>query len=889
MLPPQRIISPLFFKGRLVVGVVLILTASVAALSTAQITEDSSKQIVATRINPHPPKIDGNLNDEIWQKAKFATGFTQKEPVEGDLARDKTEVAFVYDDEAIYVGARMHSTEPDKTIATVSRRDNDGTSEKIIVSLDTYHNGRTAYSFAVTAAGVRVDYYHSSDDEYNRDYDWNPVWEAKTVREADGWTAEMRIPFTQLRFANQDIQVWGINMNRWVPSINEDSYWVLVPKDENGWSSRMGELIGIEGIDASRRIEVLPYAAADGLFNERMIEEGDPFNDGSDFQYRFGADVKMGVGPNLTLSGTINPDFGQVEADPAVVNLSAFETFFDERRPFFTEGSELFSGGGAGYFYSRRIGAAPHLEPVFDFFSTPKSTSILGAAKLTGRLNSGLNVGVLAAYTQHEEADVYDAASDTFDRVSVEPATGYGVLRLQQEFGPNGSTGGMILSAVERDLQPGSGLDQLLRKRAITGGTDWNLRWEDGKYELGTNVGFSYVEGSEPAMLRTQESSARYYQRPDADYVSIDSTQTSLSGWKSELWFEKNSGEHWLGGFGGSVESPGFELNDGGQLGTADDIDSWAWLRYRENDAGRLFQNWRVYGGLGSGWNFGRVQQYSYLDLESVFTFKNFTGTFLGFEYYPSAESDNMTRGGPLMGTGSSWNVWAELWSNSKNKTTWNLYTGYSEGETDSWSYWAGGGVTFRPGARWQFSVNPEWNNRTDSRQYIDTQGGGSAATYGSRYIFSFIDRSQLSVQMRLNYAFTPDMTLEWYAEPFAASGRYHDFGELPAAGSEDLRFYGTDGTTISAIDPGKEYEVTDGANTFTIERQDFNVLSYRTNLVLRWEWRPGSTLFLVWQQNRSEFLSTGNQVGPHSLTDAMNAPGDNFLAIKISYWIPFL
>ncbi len=890
MNPLRRITSKWVRTHRLIIGFSLTALTLTAPLASAQTSDEppAKKQITALRINPHAPKIDGKLNDEIWQKAVFVGDFTQKEPAEGEPAAERTEIAFLYDDHAVYVGARMRSTDPEKIIATVSRRDNAGTSERIIVSLDTYQNKRTAYSFAVTAAGVRVDYYHSRDSEGHRDYDWDPVWRAKTERNADGWTAEMRIPFTQLRFANRDVQTWGVNINRWVPTNNEDSYWILVPKEETGWASRMGELVGIQGIEPSRRVELLPYVVADGLFNAGAVEAGDPFHNGTEFEGRVGGDIRMGVGPNLTLEGTINPDFGQVEADPAVVNLSAFETFFDERRPFFTEGSQLFGGGGAGYFYSHRVGARPRLSPEGDFFSTPKSTSILGAAKLTGRLNSGLNVGVLGAVTQHEKASVYDGTNGGFKRVSVEPATGYGVLRLQQEFGESGSTGGIILTGVERDMEDGSDLDNLMRTRALTGGTDWNLRFKDGKYELGANAGFSYVEGSQASMVSTQESSARFYQRPDADYVDLDTTRTSLSGWKSNLWFEKNSGKHWLWGFGGGSESPGFELNDGGRLSTADDIDGWAWLRYRENDPGTLFQKWWVSASTGHGWNFGRVRQYSFLDLESVFTFKNFMGTFVGVEYFPDAQSDNLTRGGPSMGTGASWNAHWELWSGTQKKTTWGLWADYNEGETGGWSYWTGGNVTFRPGDRWEVSFGPRWNHSSSSRQYVDTQSGGSAATYGDRYIFSFIERSSLRLQTRLNFAFTPDLTLEWYAEPFAASGRYHDFGELDAARSKDLRFYGTDGTTIEEIERGI-YEVTDGSDTFQIEQEDFNILSYRTNLVLRWEWRPGSTLFFVWQQNRAGYDPIGNRVGPSNLFDAVSAQGDNFLAVKLTYWIPFL
>ncbi len=872
----------------------LRMSSGLCALSAALIlpaepaypqTGSEPKRIVAIRVNPHVPKIDGKLDDETWINAEYASSFTQKEPTQGEAAKHRTEVAFVYDDDALYVGARMYCTNPDGILSTVTRRDNAGTSERIIVSLDTYNDNRTAYSLAVTASGVRADYYHPTDNEGDRYYDWDPVWEAEAARNAEGWTAEMRIPFTQLRFRNSDVQTWGINMNRWVPTGNEDSYWIVVPKDQTGWSSRMGELVGIEGIKPSRRIELMPYVAGDAMFNKGGVDPNDPFHDGSALEGRAGADFKRGVGPNLTLEGTINPDFGQVEADPAVVNLSAFETVFGERRPFFLEGRQLLSGGGSSYFYSRRIGARPRLTPEGDFLSTPKSTSILGAAKLSGRLDSGLKVGMLGAFSQHETADVY--YNDEFKEVSVEPATGYGVLRLQQELGASGSTGGVILTGVERDLESGSELDAMVRRRAITGGTDWNLRFKDRTYQLGADAGFSYVEGSSESILGTQESSARYFQRPDADYVELDTTATSLSGWKSRLFFEKNSGKHWVWGLGTAVESPGFEINDTGQLSTADDIDSWTWVQYQENTPSKLFQNWSLWTGSGAGWNFGSVHQYSYLDLESRWMWKNYTGSFLGFEYSPRAQSDNLTRGGPIMGTGSSWNVWAETWSSAQNKTTWNVWGGYSEGELGGGWAEAGGGVTFRPGARWQLSFNPRWSHSVSARQYVDTQSD-SMATYGERYIFSFIERSELVMVGRLDFAFTPDMTLEWYAEPFVSSGRYYSFGELETPGGRDLRTYGTDGTTITEVDNGR-YTVTDGAQSFEINQSDFNVLSYRTNLVMRWEWRPGSTLFLVWQQNRSGFEPTGNLVRPGGLWDAMTAPGDNFLAIKVTYWIPFL
>ena len=865
---------------------VFIIALAIAAGALAQ--SDAPRTMTAKRINPHPPTIDGQLNDIIWQNAQFSGDFIQKEPNEGEPAANQSEIAVVYDGEAIYVAARLQCVDPDNIVSTVSRRDNHGNSERIIVSFDSYQDNRTAYTFSVTASGTRSDWYHPSDAEGSRDYDFDPVWKAKTVRTTDGWSAEMRIPFSQLRFRSGDTQVWGINVNRWVPNTNEDSYWIVVPKDEQGWASRMGDLVGIEAIEPSRRIELTPYVAND-FTHTNNVDPDDPFNDGTDYSARFGGDFKMGVGPNLTLEGTINPDFGQVEADPAEVNLSAFETFFDERRPFFTEGSNLLQGGGAAFFYSRRIGAQPHGDAGGDFQDTPDNTSILGAAKLTGRLNSGLSVGVLAALTEKEEADAFSLDTGRETRKGVEPRSGFGVLRLQQEFGRNQSTAGVILTGVGRDMSVGNDLDKQLAEKAFAGAGDWNLRFMGGDYSFWGGAGFSNIRGTPEAIESQQRSSRRYYQRPDAGHVGVDTTRTSLTGWEMETGVEKNAGR-WLWNVGANVESPGFEINDIGQLGTADDVDYWAGARYRQTDPGDHLQSWWVGTWYGLGHNFDGDRQYSFVDYESQVVFRNFYGMWWGGEYYPAAQSDNLTRGGPSMATPDEWNVSWNLWSNNKGRTNWWLWTRYAADDIDGWSYSAEGGFTYRPGSRWQISVNPRWNQTVNTRQYFDTiDGGGRDETYGNRYVFASIERSRVVMQTRLNYAFTPDLTLEFYAEPFAASGRYFDHGELLRPRDNELITYGQDGTSITYNRDTGEYQVVDGAETFSLANRDFNYFSFRSNLVLRWEWSPGSTLYLVWQQNRADDEGIGSLVGPRNFLDALSAQGDNFVALKVTYWIPFL
>jgi hypothetical protein len=890
-------------------GAALAAVALLASSPAAQSREHATTRTVrAIRVGSEGPRIDGRLDDPEWRTAAFVSDFVQKDPDEGKPASETTQVGLLYDDDAIYIGARMHCNRPkDHIRASMSRRDNVGNSERFIVSLDTYRDRRTCYSFAVTATGVIADYYHPIDNEYQRDYSWDPVWHAHTSIDSAGWSAEIRIPFSQLRFRSEDVQVWGINYNRYVSSESEDAFLVYVPKNVVGWSSYFPDLVGIEGIRPSRRLEVVPYVASDGRFDEAVA--ADPFHDGSDIDTRAGGDLKLGLGPNLTLDATINPDFGQVEADPAEVNLTAYETFFSERRPFFTEGSQLLMGNGPGYFYSRRIGAAPHRsigtgEEVMgtetgdplraDFFDTPDNSTILGAAKITGRLNSGLSVGALSAVTSREWAVVADTTlgdedSATLGKTLMEPTTFYAVSRVQQEFGRSASTVGVTLTGVRRDLEAPS-IENLMNRSAVTGGADWNLRLAGGRYSLGGSAGFSHLEGTASAVAIQQLSSRRYYQRPDADYVEYDPQRTSLSGYQAGLNFSKNDGRRWIWDFGGNLESPGFELNDMGRLSSADDIDTWGSVTYRVTEPGKLFRNHSSRLGTNHGWDFGGAPQYRNLVFDFNSQLRNFMSPWAGFELWGRAKDDALTRGGPLMGTGGGASVWAGFNANHAANLYWSLSGSLSRNELKGWGIGMDGELRVRTGGRWEIRVNPHFERTRPVRQYITTRDRleDDDRTFGRRYIFSYIDRSTISTQVRLNYSFSPDFTLELYAEPFASSGRYSRFGELAAAGTRDILYYGDEGTTFEAIDAeAGRYQVGDGDDTFEIRRPDFNVLSFRSNLVLRWQWRPGSTLFLVWQQNRAEDDASGRMVRPGRLLDSFTAQGENFLAAKVTYWIP--
>ncbi len=841
----------------------------------------SAKTARATRIDGDTPHINGRMDEAVWETAVVISDFVQRSPDEGAAPREATAVYILYDDEALYIGARMASDDPESVAAPVTRRDGFSNAELLTVSLDTYLDRRTAYTFAVTSAGVRSDAYHASDNEHRTQRQFNPVWHAAARVDSAGWTAEMKIPYSQLRFNAADEQVWGLNMRRWTPEHHETDYWVLVPTSETGFVSRFGTLEGLVGISPSRHIELTPDLAGDATAVDR--DPNDPF--GGVLGNRFGTDAKVGIGPNLTLDLTVNPDFGQVEADPAEVNLTAFETFFDERRPFFIEGNELLSGTGPDYYYSRRVGARPRGSASGDFVDRPDNTTIVGAAKLTGRLASGLSVGALASVTPREYARTYDMLDDEIQEVGVEPPTGFGVVRLQQEFGQTQSTAGVTFTGVGRRFGNDDGLRSLLHEEAYSGGGDFRLRFKEGEYELTGHAGFSHVRGDPAAIERTQTSSAHYFQRPDVDYVTLDPTRTSLSGYAASIRADKNAGRRILWGAQVSARSPGFEINDMGRLASADAVDFNADIQIRETRPGKLLRNYQVGTVVRGGWNFGGDRQSTELSNNTRLTFHNFWNLNFGVTREFRAQSDFLTRGGPSMGTGSAWKFNARLSNGFSAQTRWRTNGRYENDELGGWRYSLSGGITLRPIPAWQVSIDPSYNRSINPRQYLRTVDGGQSATFGRRYVFAFIERSTLAAKVRLAYAFTPNLTFEAYAEPFASSGRYFDLGELEAARSRDLRTYGTDGTTITR-DADGAFVVTDGDSTFTISNPDFNVLSFRSNLVVRWEWLPGSTFFLVWQQNRSARDERGEIVRVGSLRDALRTSGDNFFALKVTYWI---
>jgi hypothetical protein len=868
--------------ARLAATLCLLLPA-VAAAQTPASPPAAPPRIQATRIDGAGPSVDGRLDEAVWQQASWITDFTTREPVEGGRPAGATEVAFLIDGANLYVGARLRGAAPGDVRAQLARRDREGDAEQLAISLDTYHDRRTAYTFAVSAAGTRIDYYHPSDNEGSRSYSFDPVWQAETHVDTEGWTAEMRIPLSQLRFTASADPVWGVNVVRTVPARNEIAYWRLVGLNETGWSSRMGELAGLGTLRPSRRMELLPYLAAEGRIAQPE-DARDPFVAEREAGMRAGGDLKMGLGPSFTLEATINPDFGQVEADPAEVNLSQFETFFSERRPFFVEGTSLL--GSRGLFYSRRIGAQPPGQPSADYAERLDNTTILGAAKVTGRTRGGLSVAALGAATAREHAATWDSATDAFGRAEVAPATLYGVATVQQEFGRDRSTLAASVTGVRRDLDGESPLTALLPEQAVSGIVDGRLRWNGGQYDISAYAGYSHVSGDSLAILRLQRSSRRYYQRPDANHVELDPSRTSLGGLLMAIGHSKMSGD-WLWDVDFTEQRPGLELNDIGQMGSADNRFFSSNLRRRQTEPGRLFRLYEIGLFQEGQWNTDGIRNEQLVGLFGGARFHNFwtfSGTLgRGFR----SLSDDLTRGGPLMGTGAMWLLEAELSGNPARRTRWEAVVDAQRDELGGWSTEVGGDLSFRPGPRWELSLDPQWSRGVSARQYVAELGGGTEATFGRRYVFSRVERSEVSLRLRLNYALSPDLTLETYAEPFASSGRFHEFGELSAARSRELRTYGEGGTSVVLDEATGKRTVTDGGQSFTLPNLDFDVRSFRSNAVLRWEWRPGSTLFVVWQQDRARDEPHWSRLTPADMFGSLTARGDNFLALKVTYWLP--
>jgi hypothetical protein len=857
----------------------------------------------AVRYTGAAPKLDGVLDDAAWAQAQPLTDFVQRQPNPGAPATLRTEARIVYDDAAIWVAVRAFDPHPDSLAAPVGRRDMAGVStDWIHVILDSYNDKRTAFRFTVNPAGVQKDVFHSNDT--NEDVGWDAVWESATRVDSAGWSAELRIPLSQLRFSSaasgQGSQVWGLQVSREIARRSETDDWAVVRPDRNGFVSQFGELAGITGLKSARRLEVLPYTLA--RMTRAPDRPGDPFYARTQGAGGVGGDVKYGLTSNLTLTATLNPDFGQVEADPSQVNLTAFETFFDERRPFFTEGADIFRfranfpywvrSGGFGNdqpFYSRRLGRAPQAgDPDARFADRPENTTILGAAKVSGKTAGGWSLGLLDALTAREETRYVDMAG--VDRsATVEPATNYLVARAIKDFNGGRSAVGGIVTSLHRALDESDPRLSILTHDAVTAGLDARHRFGKGNYELTAAVLGSHVAGSTDAITRIQLGPGHYFQRPDAGHLEFDPTRTSLTGWLADLQVEKTGGGHLRGGLYGHARSPGLEMNDMGFQRSTDWVLQGMWVGWNHFEPGKVFRRWNANFNAWNGYDFGGEHLTTGINVNGGWTLKNNWGGWWGSDTeFPALRAD-ILRGGPAFIGPAYTHYNAGIESDGRKRIAGDLwFDGYNEWSTVGKSWTVGTDLTLRAGARLRLAAGPSVTWGRDPWIFVAAPVDSAGTTH---YVFADIRQASVSLTTRMSYAFTPKLTLDFYAQPFVAAGDYGGLKEVsdPRAKHFDDRFSPFGGAL--SLDGGV-YSVDrngDGAADFQFGRPDFNYKALRSNAVLRWEYRPGSTVYVVWSQGRENVESNGafrfgRDFG--RLFDGRQAPSTNVLLIKFNYWL---
>jgi hypothetical protein len=843
------------------------------------------------------PKIDGRLDEAVWHLASPEAGFRRDVPSDGNPAAENTEVRVLYDREALYIGARLHDQHPELVSHRLSRRDSfDSFNDVFFILIDSYHDHQTEFIFGVTPAGEKRDASMGGDgNNYTLDTSWDPVWEVKTSRDSLGWVAEARIPFSQLRFPQAAEQVWGIQFRRDIVRAGEAVDWSWASKNEPGVTSKFGHLFGLKNLPAPRRLEFLPYVRTQARLTQGLDPKS-PFDDGRVTALAAGIDAKYGVTSDLTLSASINPDFGQVEADPSVVNLTAFETFFDERRPLFVEGSNIFSfGSGTSaqrFFYSRRIGRMPSLSVAgtAPYVDEPTSTSILGAIKLSGKTRSGWSIGAIDALTSKESARLAFTTSGPVTRQPIEPLANYSVLRIKRDLNGGGSGYGFIGTGVNRDVNPTD--FPTLRSSAYTGAVDFFHRWSQNGYAIRGWIGGSTIQGSSAAMVDAQLSSARYFQRPDQGYVHVDPAARSLRGYAGEATLAKESGD-WVYSVGSHVTSPGFELNDAGFQTDADRLrfDGSVTRRWfaptklaRQSTFGISATETLNFGGIRTGGEEVGVQ--------GGLGLHNFTEIFGYLSYRFRAVDDRVTRGGPLMQRPSGWLLHGGVSSDRRRALSLSVFGTVTEDRSGATSSSLYTSLTLQTRGNLYMAVTPQYDRAHATAFYVaDYADPTASGTFGRRYVFGDLTQHTLSVSLRADWYFSPTLTLQVYAQPFVAAGAYQRYAALTAPRSYDFSAYGANGSTIGFDPVADAYTIdADGpqaiAPAYTFAKPDFRIRSLKTNVVLRWEYLPGSTLFLVWNQNRYNSITDPRFRALHDLGGIFNDDMQNVFLLKVNYYL---
>ena len=846
-----------------------------SSIGYAQQTAPSAPRSMSAVRRSGPVTIDGKLDEAAWANAPVSSGFTESYPAPGKPAPDQTEVRVLYDDAALYVGIRIYDAHPDSIAAGLARRDATAAtgiySDWVHLIIDSYHDRRTAFRFSTTPRAVQKDVYTFNDG--NEDTNWDAVWEVATSIDAKGWIAEYRIPLSQLRFGGDSAgsRVWGFQVQRDIARRNERATWAPWTRNDGGFVSRFGDLTGLAGIAPPERLEITPYVSS--TFLREPGSPDDPFYQSTKTTPKVGGDIKYGLPLGLTLSATINPDFGQVEVDPAVVNLSAFEISFPEKRPFFLEGSDVFAFGqvvrqndygGQQYLYSRRIGRTPQLgvPPDAVYADVPNQTTIAGAAKVTGKTGPW-TVGLLDAVTTEQRARIADA-SGIESTAPVEPLSNYFAGRLKHDFRGGASNVGVMLEQTTRAVGD-SAFAPLLRSSATFGGVDFEHDMMKREWVLSGFAAGSLVQGSASAIARTQRASTHYFQRPDEPWLDYDSTRTSLGGYITEGALQHNG--QTFGSVAIKASSPGLELNDLGFQSRTGYRALSTLIGRQSYTATKHLQNWSAFVYQNNAWNYGGLPIYQGYAGRTNMTFSNFWGFNGGVMYSPLYIDDYLLRGGPRGAQPSNIYTDASISTDSRRRIRVNLSGGYAHDVLGGFSRDAEVSLDLRPSSNIHFNLGPSFNQLYDTEQYAGSAADASAtATYGRRYYVAALRQSTLSLDTRMDITASPTLSFVMYAQPFVSAGHYDRYKSLLRPGTTDF-------ADESVVPPG-------------VRRPDFNVRSLHGDAVLRWDYRPGSALYLVWQQERGDYEPFGDFAPRRDVGAIFRTTPTNVFLVKATYWI---
>ncbi|MES2180221.1 MAG: DUF5916 domain-containing protein [Gemmatimonadota bacterium] len=878
----------------------LFIAATALAQATPAPTTSAPPRFIRAVQRSGDIRVDGKLDEAAWNAAVPSSAFTQAYPAPGKPAPDGTEIRVLYDESAIYVGIRMFDTHPDSVVAGLARRDATAAtgiySDWVHLIIDSYHDKRTAFRFSTTPRGVQKDVYTFNDG--SEDLNWDAVWEVGTRIDSLGWVAEYRIPLSQLRYGKQEAgseRVWGLQVQRDIARRNERDTWSPWTPQDGAFVSRFGDLSGLLDLSAPERVELMPYVSS--KLTRAPGSVANPFYKQNDARPSAGADLKYGLPGGLTLSATVNPDFGQVEVDPAVVNLSAFETSFPEKRPFFLEGSDVFGFGqvvrqngygGGTFLYSRRIGRQPQRAVGGDvaYVDVPSQTTIATAAKVTGK-TKGWTVGLLDAVTTEQNARVQTSTKLQYDS-PVEPLTNYFAGRLKRDFRGGATFVGTLLQNTTRAVSD-TAFSGLLRSNATIGGVDFEHDMMNRKYILSGFLSGSQVDGSRQAIASTQRNSTHYFQRPDATYLRYDSMATSIRGYMGEIAIAKNGVNFWSVDY--KETSPGLELNDFG-FQTRTDFRALSTLIGRQDGtAGKHFRSFAYFVYSNDTWNYGGDAVFHGYAAAFHSTLNNLWGVNGGASVSPSYFNDRLLRGGPVAENPGSWSGNASVSSDSRRRVIATVGTNLFRDESGARSTSFSTSLNARPSSNVNVNFGPSVNRGRGTAQYIRVISDASVtSTYGRRYVFADLEQTTLSLDTRVDVTFSPSLSFVMYAQPFVSSGRYENLKEFLTPRKYDFAVYGRDRGTSAYNATSKVYTIDpDGAGAapaFTVGDPNFNVRSLRGNAVMRWDYRPGSSLYFVWQQERSDFEQIGDFETRRDVSAIFRGPATNVFLIKATYWM---